>query len=702
MSGHLINNDNVDYNSLSHTIEGSWALAHESPSAPSSSSSQQNMSAFQQSIPFTSQGQLMDGLPQTSPSSRQPMYDSPQENSRRTLTQEQFDAFPGNTMMNNGISADGSNGDGYTFSSDVLGQVYPQNDTFNYDNDDFAAFVHDSTEDFAQINDMAAMPATTIDPSQTLAYPVTSGPHDSSSLSPTATHWAHSRHPSVQTAASDGFLNQPADSEIQWQTDSGELNILDEEFQQPAGISHPQADAAPAITRATADRTSEMRRDSQTSILTQSMHSFGIHTPRRQRSSQQLTASTADSIAARRQRPRPASLSLRSQSISGPVQSGMRSPTKPPQQQQQQQSQHPQMKSQASSQSLRRMRSSQTLGPIAQGRVMKSGGASGARSPMPWTKSQENLRSPRLTRHMSHQTLSSKLAPPSMPMTPNESPHMGAGLQGFQGWMSNSAQVDHMESGLYDLDSPPDTPSRQHQRMQQQQAFAGAADDFAGPTLSAPPFQPFAVQQSQSGHQRLLRQQSMFQLSQSHPYQPQQYVDFIPQDQQQAMLHWQMQSQMQNNMGGAPPVPPIPAKFVQQVGVAMPASMPDEMNGHMQMTYPSQVHLVPAQPQMQQLHPQTPTPTQMQAYTFLPNGMTNMQQRTSPTRTGSMQTADFYVHEYSPAHEMKRGSNSNGTPRKPVGHGPKLYTFANQTCNDFNASGEKKTKTRNSVSPCSS
>lgn len=644
-------------------------------------------------------------LPNTQQGQGDP-FDSPQEINRRTLTQDQFDAFT--AMQGNMLPTHHEYPvDGIMFSpdQDVYQPVFPDLSNGQIKDQDAFAFPHPLSAPIMTGSDSSGYP-----------FPSSHAMQEQANMSSTSSEWTGSRTSSVsdlhEVATQQQFQHQPTQqppqpqpitTASQWQPgQSVPVNIedLSAQFRQAAQArqSPPRQVQQPQPEQPLAWPADEafLRRDSSTTALAQQMGHVGLTTPQPQQQATFKTPGPASSIAARRQRPRPAALGLvnaRSQSYSGGMQ-----PASP--------GQAPHSASMAPNQQLRRIKSSNVVNGIAHGRVQKSLPGSAQRSPMSFTFA-EAMQSPKLARHASSQNISN-LAPPT-PLSPSQHPQQDQ--QGhFSQWQAKSGPItrqpsiselpdENCQSGQAFVSCAPAPPQQSFSSPPHTPMFQGHPQ-FAPPPLptgnaviteNTPPQSAPATQQCFPINQFAASQQDM------HSVQMPGHVG--PQQQQHALLYMppqsdlQAQQQMQQQMPAYPQVQPQP--FPVQTPLEAPMQFPQggvpmvNGNGDLQLIFPQQFQFVQHQPQGPQPQPGQPiqqpihTPPQLQ-HQFGPSipspGNMVMPHHQKP----SQPAAELFVHEYNPPGEVKR----TGTPRKVVDNGPKNYTFANQGPEHF----EKKNR----------
>ncbi|KAK5123156.1 hypothetical protein LTR85_003354 [Meristemomyces frigidus] len=646
------------------------------------------------------------------PQMSQEMFDSPQELNRRTLTQEQFDAF-----AQTGTTVNGPNNyelfqTGFAGAHDMMNNFFPvpgqqaskqQRSFAPQDNVPPPMSSHDSS-----------VPSSISDRSMSQ---FASAMQDQGNFSSSSSEWNGSRSSSLHHDEPFLQVSGPAQHQAattaQWQPGQSvpvDVNALSQEFRQAAQArqspQQPQAHEQPLAWPADE---AFVRRDSSTSMLVQHMSNVGIHTPQPQQQGTFKSPAPPASIAARRQRPRPAGLHLgapRSQSYSGTAQ-----PASPGQLQHQ---------SLTPGQPLRRIRSSNVvINGVAQGRVHKLPG-SAQRSPLAWTFA-DAMNSPKALRHVSSQS-NTTLAPPT-PMSPSEFPRPQVPSWQASGHVSRQPSISETDFehnvpyappasvAPHHFSSPPHTPMYHQQSFLQQRVAHNVITENT-PPQSAPASQQcfqtntFPVPQPQVQPpapqvQAHMHPQQMQSFAPPPPPQQQQFMNVIVPDQ-----HFQVP-----NTNFAPsqefviPTASAPAGVPMQFPHGFP--MVNEQ-GVLQMMYPPQMQYVQHAPPQSQPQPAPPpqqmhTPPQGQYGMFSTSALTPGIQVTAtlPRQPSPQPPAEFFVHEYSPPQSLKR----TATPRKDVvDSGPKNYTFANQTPQHFEKgkkSADAKASATASNSPAS-
>lgn len=620
-------------------------------------------------------------------------FDNSQDMNRRTLTQEQFNAmsqqsaFQGNGEFNLDMDIEAFN------------RMYPE----------FNQSMATSQGDQA-FQDFSRMPAPGGDMSvpqniaeQSIAsFPSSDATHDQSGASCASSEWAGSRSSSISAFSRDGHFAQtnvapqPQSSSTtsQWQPGQSvpvDFHQLTEEFRQAAQSRQPhqQQFLQEQPLAWPMDEAYHERSNSQTAGIIQSMGSVGLKTPQPQQHAAFKSPTPGASLATRRQRSKPAPLglaSLRSQSYSASSQPGSPGHVT----HNQSQANHGNL---GPAQPLRRIKSSNMVNGVAQGRIQKPTPGSAQRSPLNWTFA-DVMKSPKGIRQVSSQN-SSNLAPPT-PLSPREHARVDHSRQ-FQNWQTSSGQVSRQASisendieqntttalGLSDnFSSPPHTPlyPPQPQFAQQRvgknailentppQSAPATQLSFAGSTFKPPPNQPIPHQtttmpQAQPSQQAM---QHMFAANQH---------QMMAADQQFPMGNFSGPHQPQFTLTASDPManPQMQYSFG---GLPMM-----DVNGNFQMAIPqSHYQLVPHPPP----HPSASAPplnhTPPMHYPFPVTTSTSPSLQTSVHGSKQAPQPELCVHEYQPPADVKRAA----TPRKvPAESAPKSYTFANQTPEHF-------------------
>ncbi|KAM3419044.1 hypothetical protein BST61_g4999 [Cercospora zeina] len=619
----------------------------------------------------------------------QDMFDSPQERNRRTLTQEQFDAFAHHGGMMEPAAHYSGLSHAYPGSSDTM-----EGADVGMDHDDFqhGHLVFDNHTAALSSND-SSLPSTM---SEHSLFPSSSLVHDGTALSESSSDWADSRSSSVSVAPHSGSdspfppaMTQQPSSSAQWQpgqsipVDPTELQHQFQEAQRHAQQQQQQQQQQSEQPLAWPSDDALVRRDSQTgTVLAQQMSSFAIQTPQPQQNATFTSPSPPQghggSLAARRQRPRPAALglaSLRSQSHSGAVQ-----PASPGQQSQ----------ALAPSQQLRRIRSSNVINGVAQGRVMKSTPGSAQRSPMSWTFADAMHAN---QRHAPI-SMSGNLAPPT-PLSPKNR-HEQPRPQ-FPPWQRSanfSTQTSISESDAEQSNahvdstaqpqaftSPPHTPMYHHHQQTGQrigntvitentppQSAPAVQTSFPATAFMPPPPQPVNPQSVPSSAPFQQPQQSYPPPPPPPPPPHQQFMNMSMPEQSMPMSasHYAPAQHFIVPASEAPPQ--LPMSFANGVPIVNP-------QGQLTMAYPPQMQQMQQMQPMQYMSraPGPPPPPSAQQYSFVTNACPppGMHVTSHPPKQ-NQPPAEFFVHEYSPPSEVK----GTAVPRQAtMDHGPKNYTF---------------------------
>lgn len=437
-----------------------------------------------------------------------------------------------------------------------------------------------------------------------------------------------------------------------------------------------------------------IRRDSQTgSALAQQMSSFAIQPPQ---TAQPATFKcpppplvTAGSIAARRQRPRPATLGLaamRSQSYNGAVQDS--SPS------------HQSNNLAPAQPQLRRIRSS-----IGNGRVMKSGPGSAQRSPLNFTFA-DAMNSPRLARQVSSNSLD-LLAPPT-PLSPGEMSRPDAVRPQFPSWQSSSGPISRqasisetdLEHNLTNLPqtftSPPHTPMYHHLQNQQHQFQSRIGNNVI--TENTPPQSAPASQQTFPHTFMALQHhsQSMAQPPQMQAFTPPRGQPFTEQQMSMSATAF-----MPRHSEVAPSEIPCTVPMSYPNGVPLVDDLGTLGMGfppQMQQQQQQQLQFVNHGPQYQSPSRHITAPPEGSQFSFVTSDGTSPGMRvTSQAQKPQAPTAELFVHEYTPPQDVR---GVPGSRKTPVDNAPKSYTFANHGPEHF-LEKEKAKKSVSSGSPAS-
>ncbi|THY57630.1 hypothetical protein D6C99_02478 [Aureobasidium pullulans] len=572
-------------------------------------------------------------------------------NNRHTLTQAQFDAFsqPNYTTMpsadTNAALNSTSNGDFYSefcdFSFDAQ-SIDPLTSPPMQSTESLESFAPDAPSDFKPSDNQLRNASSSSD-----------GSAPSVTISP-----AEDKEDNFDMELpSEQKPSQPAVTSPQWQPGQSipvEMDNLRKEFQEAAMRRDFSVQSIPDpseyLDQAMAFPGDEYdRRESSTVQLARSMQSFTM--------APQRSAMPSSSIAARRQRPRPAPLgttNMRSTSYCGTL------PTSPG---------PVGGNHNIGGHTLRRIKSSQAMNGIAGGRIQKNVG-SAQRSPSGYSTFAEANTARYGGRRVSSfspayaslAASTANLAPPT-PLSPTNVSSTLRHMQSQPMLRQTSlpeGDENYIVSGMNF--SPPSTP------LYGGQFIRSRMGSLAVPTESTPPQSAPPTQQCfPSGA-------------------------FSP-PHMSAMPMVQSQAQPQGFLGM------MPNEYPQMHNVMFPAQQQQNQYMDHQMSYimtntGEVISGYPVMPPFSQGHMQQATPPNQQQ-PFLPSSSL------SPGVLGSSQVpkqhanpgADFFVHEYSPPRDVKLSS----TPRKAVETGPKNYTFSNHGPEYF----EKNTKHKGSSSPAS-
>ena len=674
-----------------------WSAEEHAPNGLGISQMQQAQDQGIHGLPFANDMSATDQL-QTFAFPQQAQddpFDSPMEFNRRTLTQEQFDAFGRDGGIMNGSGQFMSMQAGFSGDQHAMHEVFP-----NYQpKQDVTAFDYALGASLPS-NDSPVPPNTSNLPFH--VFPSSNGMQSHPSVSATSSDWTDSRSSSLSAPQYDnnvahisGHQQPPPVTTSRWEPGKSvpvDLNVMKGEFEQVAA----QARAYEQPLAWPADE-AFVPRESSASLLAQSMGNVGINTPQTNQMGVFKSPAPPADIAARRQRPRPAALgiaSLRSQSFGGPVQPGSPGHGQ----------QHHGM---PQGQSIRRVMSNNVLnGGVAQGRIMKSVPGSAQRSPLNWNFT-DAINSPHLVRHVSH----NNLAPPT-PMSPSapEQSRQYSTWQNSSGHVSRQPSISEteLEHGLPYQPSasvPPPHVSPPHTPMWWQQQFVPQRIGSTVITENTPPQSAPASQSCfpsnifTTPHQHVQQQGPPPQLSfpqQMHAMlapQQQSYVNPLVPDQHFQMPNVTFAPNQQADVVVSGPPPGVPLHFANGVPVV-------NADGNIQMAFPTQAQLMHQQQQQPQ---QTPSPPQM-SYAFVTSadGSPGTQATAHPPKQANQPASDFIVHEYTPPDSIKRSA----TPRKTVDTGPKNYTFSNAGPEFYEEKkakkGDSKESTASSNSPASS
>lgn len=639
------------------------------------------------------------------------LFDSPQDLNRRTLTQEQFNTMQQSVLQGTGVADFNLDMDSEKFHK--MFPEYSQQGSKPEPGYDFS-----SLPEVSMSAQEGSIPQTLADSNVHNFAP--SGPMQSHSVaSSVSSDWGGSRSSSVSTydarAAQQIVAPQPTASGTtsQWRPGQSipvDFNQLSQEFRQIAQSRQPQQQYTQEQPLAwPVDEAYHEGQSSQTAGITQSMSNVGLKTPQPQQQGTFKSPTPGASLATRRQRSKPAPLglaSMRSQSYSAASQPGSPGPS----------SHHPQQQHSTlgASQPLRRIKSSNMINGVAQGRIQKATPGSAQRSPMNRTFA-DAMGSPKGIRSISSQ-VGSNLAPPT-PMSPREQARVEAARQ-YQQWQYTPGQASRQASisehdieqfttnapamsGLpANVSSPPTTPLYPPQPQFTQHRVGKNSITENTPPQSAPatqvtfnggsfmqpppPSQPMQHQSVATSQAQLSQQvmQNMFSNHAPHMMAPEPHFPMVdmsmpqqPQFTLTASDHMSM-PQMGFPLGGVPMV---------------------DANGNLQLSMP--------QPHYQLVSHPPPVPSASAP----PLSQTPPMHYPFPTTTSSSPAGiqisahapkvpaqpELFVHEYQPPADVKRAA----TPRKvPADSGPKNYTFANQTPEHFEK-GKKNSVSATNHSP---
>ncbi|TKX23862.1 homeobox domain-containing protein 2 [Elsinoe australis] len=634
---------------------------------------------------------------QSSPANLKVEHNDDIETHRRTLTQEQFDSFANSGDYIAGKSTDSAMHespkqlDSSSSIDDFLGEFSfgnSNNDGFE-SNDMHAEFNPDTfgTGSSFFTEHQGSTPDNVPRNMSTQSSISDWSEHSTPSLSITpVVNQADSGYAASETEISPrGKIGST--SSTQWQPGQSvpvDFTAIDREFQEAAARAESQSSSSGHTRRNSSVPFAEQQmtfaneqpftQSEAPAALTQGMNNMGLSN---EASSQPTSRSGSASggIAARRQRPRPqplAASSLRSASYCGalPTAPGLHSnngltPTAAPP-------------------TLRRIKSSNVMNGIANGRIQKNIGGP-QRSPLNFTFA-EAMNSPKFARRVSSYSpagmpvQSASLAPPT-PLSPTELSHrLEMQRQSSQMFgahqMSRQPSINelHEESQQQMLSanqsntfsSPPTTPNYAAHMVRSR--LAGSMMNESTPPQSAPATQqcfPSNMYSSAPQMQATMSQGPMMQPQQqsfapvmSNEY-PTMHNVAMPSQQMQAGQYLQM-LQAQQQMDGM-------SQMLQN-------SQPMNMGyGNMQFGH--------------NLSAQQITPPNMQ-FPFVPSNsgvLLSQGHQIHHAQSKSVPAADFFVHEYSPPQDVKRVL----TPRKSADTGPKNYTFANHGPEHFEKTKQK-------------
>ena len=640
------------------------------------------------------------------------MFDSPQDLNRRTLTQEQFNMMQQNGLQGSGMTDFNLDMDGGSYS-----KMFPDYNQQHIKSE--AGYHMPGLPEVSMSAQQASMPPT-ISEQGTFDFPSSSAMQDHSVASSVSSDWGGSRSSSVstynheplvaQSMAAPQSQPQAASTSSQWQPGQSvpvDFNQLSQEFRQIAESRQPHQQYSQEQPLAwPLDEAYHERQNSQTASITQSMGNVGLKTPQPQQHATFKSPTPATSLATRRQRSKPAPLglaSMRSQSYSSASQPGTPAPLLPHQQSQHHASLGP-------TQPLRRIKSSNMINGVAQGRIQKTIPGSAQRSPMNRTFA-DSMGSPKGTRSISSQ-VGSNLAPPT-PMSPREQARAEAARQ-LQ-WQYGPGQASRQAS------------ISEHDVEQYAASISGQPGN-----VSSPPHTPLYPPQPQFAQQRVGKNiitentppqsapatQISFNSSSFMPPQPSQPVQHQPVGTSQAQLS---QQAMQTMFATQPPHMMAPEPQYSMADMSMPQqphftlNSPESMsmshmsfpmggvpmvdaNGNLQMAMPqSHYQLVSHAPPAPSVSaPPTLNPTPPMHYPFPTTSAASNGIQISAHAPKVPAQPELFVHEYQPPADVKRAA----TPRKVAAadSGPKNYTFANQTPEHFEK-GKKSSVSATNHSP---
>jgi hypothetical protein len=558
-------------------------------------------------------------------------------NNRHTLTQAQFNAYSQPTFANmsaadtNTAMNSTANGDFYSefcdFSFDNQ-SVDPLTSPLMHSNESIDSFAPDVVPDFKLSDNALRNPSSS---SEGSAPSVTISPAEDKEDT------FDMQLPS-EDKASHSAMTSP-----QWQPGQSvpvEIDTLRKEFQEAAMRRDFSVQSIPDPSEYL-DQPMDFpgddynRRESSTVQLARSMQSFTM--------APQRSAMPSSSIAARRQRPRPAPLgttSARSTSYCGTL------PTSP----------GPVVGNHAvGGHTLRRIKSSQAMNGIAGGYTTfaeANNARYGGRRASAFSPAYASLAAS-----------TASLAPPT-PLSPTNTSHKLRQMQSQPMLRQISlpeGDENYIVSGMNF--SPPTTPLYGGQFIRSRMGSLAVPSDNTPPQSAPPTQQCFPSGAFSPPHMSAM---PMVQ-SQANP---QGFLGMMPHE----------YPQMHNVM--YPVQQPQQSQYVDNQMSYIMTSTGEVISGY------------PVMPAFTQGHMQQATPPHQQQ-PFLPSSSL------SPGVLGSSQIskhmnagADLFIHEYSPPRDVKQSN----TPRKAVESGPKNYTFSNHGPEYF----EKHVKQKGSSSPASS
>jgi hypothetical protein len=644
------------------------------------------------------------------------LFDSPQDLNRRTLTQEQF-----NTMQQNGLQGSGITDFNLDMDAETYSKMFP--DYSQQHAKSQAGYAIVGLPQVSMPTQQASMPPTISDQGN-FDFPSSGAMQDHSVASSVSSDWGGSRSSSVSTYHHEARATQPiaapqpqsqvASTNSQWRPGQSvpvDFNQLSQEFRQIAQSRQPNQPYSQEQPLAwPLDEAYHEQQTSQTASITHSMSNVGLKTPQPQQHATFKSPTPATSLATRRQRSKPAPLglaSMRSQSYTSSSQPGSPAPLPPHQQ--------PQLHANlGTSQPLRRIKSSNMINGVAQGRIQKTTPGSAQRSPMNRTFA-DAMGSPKGIRSISSQ-VGSNLAPPT-PMSPREQARVEAARQ-FQQWQYGPGQASRQASiSEHDIEqyvphaaamsgppanvsSPPHTPlyppqpqfAQQHvgkniitentppQSAPATQMSFNSASFIAPPP---PPSQPVQHQTVAPSQAQLSQQamQNMFAAQPSHTMVPEQHFP---------MADMSMSQQPQFTLTSSEPM------SLSQMSFPIGGVPMVDANGNLQMAMPQPHYQLVSQAQTVPSVSAAPlSQTPLMHYPFPTTSSGGVQISAHAPKVPAQ--PELFVHEYQPPADVKRAA----TPRKVAADaGPKNYTFANQTPEHFEK-GKKASASATNHSPSS-
>jgi hypothetical protein len=606
------------------------------------------------------------------PQISQDVFDSPQDMNRRTLTQEQFDAF---ANVDDSMNTAQFNYTPQPFpeDADVLHQIFPDMHECDFKQQNVYAFSSPLDAPLSS-NDSTLPPSTTSEQSM---FPLSAAMQEHTAMpSAASSDWTDSRSSSVSANPSQGSPFQSGSgtphhphTSAQWQPGQSvpvDPNDLQQQFQDARRHSHHHAQEYAHVEQPLAWPADEayLRRDSQAgAMLEQQLGQIAIQTPQPPQSSTFRSPPPVQgngiNIAARRQRPRPAQLgvaSLRSQSHTGAAQ-----PASPNQ-----------LPNLAPAQQLRRIRSTNYIHSVAQGRVQKSNPNSAQRSPMSFSFA-DAMASASGNRHALAGS-NGNLAPPP-PLSPSEASHC---LSAFPHWQSSFSRPASINENDVDLgsnrkfSSPPHTPLYHHHH-QQHSMLQRVGNNVI--TENTPPQSAPAIQTTFPANAFLARPTPPMSASLQPPGFASQLMNSRRPDHRfhHASASFGQPFMVSQSESDAKP----------HASLAFAESSMDSQ-GHFGLAYPPSREQIP-------FHQHAATPQSQQLYEFHPS--TDGTQVSSPFSKSD--PTEFVVHEYTPPSDVKH----TVTSRKAAAEtGPKNYTFTNHGPEHFEKGKKGEAKCVNATS----